>query len=79
MEASGGKDVIHDTLQTYIEAKYEDGRMLPDDHIVGMLIGLLFAGQHTSSITTSWATMLLLKVSEITKSPCNQPHSVPGS
>jgi cytochrome P450 len=62
MAESDGKDVVNDTLQTYIEAKYEDGRHLPDGHIVGMLIGLLFAGQHTSSITTSWATMLLLKV-----------------
>ena len=31
-----------------------DGRQLSDDEIVGMLIGLLLAGQHTSSTTSAW-------------------------
>lgn len=31
-----------------------DGRPLTDDEIAGMLIGLLLAGQHTSSTTSAW-------------------------
>lgn len=31
-----------------------DGRPLNDNEIAGMLIGLLLAGQHTSSTTSAW-------------------------
>ena len=41
-------------LQTLLDASYKDGRPLTDDEIVGMLIGLLLAGQHTSSTTSAW-------------------------
>ncbi|XP_062982889.1 lanosterol 14-alpha demethylase-like isoform X2 [Elgaria multicarinata webbii] len=33
---------------------FRDGRQLTDDEIAGMLIGLLLAGQHTSSTTCTW-------------------------
>lgn len=33
---------------------YRDGRTLTDDEIIGMLIGFLLAGQHTSSTTSAW-------------------------
>jgi len=36
-----------DMLQTFIEAEYDDGTKFTDDEIVGMLIALMFAGQHT--------------------------------
>ncbi len=38
-----------------------DGRMLRDEEIVGMLIGLLMAGQHTSSTTSAWMGFYLAK------------------
>ncbi|NXT75581.1 CP51A demethylase, partial [Zapornia atra] len=41
-------------LQTLLDASYKDGRPLTDDEIAGMLIGLLLAGQHTSSTTSAW-------------------------
>ncbi|OQV16844.1 Lanosterol 14-alpha demethylase [Hypsibius exemplaris] len=50
-----------DILQTLIEATYKDGRHLTDDEISGMLIGLLMAGQHTSSTTGSWLGFFLAK------------------
>ena len=36
-----------DILQTFMDAEYKDtpGQPIPDDHIVGLLIGLLFAGR----------------------------------
>lgn len=30
------------------------GRQLSEDEIAGLLIAVLFAGQHTSSITSAW-------------------------
>lgn len=36
-----------------------DGRPLNDDEIAGMLIGLLLAGQHTSSTTSAWMGFFL--------------------
>ena len=61
-----------DFLQTMIDFKYKDvedkktgklirkGRGYTDDEIVGLLIVLLFAGQHTSSITSTWLGAMLL-------------------
>uniref|UniRef100_A0A672FVX8 Lanosterol 14-alpha demethylase n=1 Tax=Salarias fasciatus TaxID=181472 RepID=A0A672FVX8_SALFA len=45
---------VDDILQTLIDATYKNGRPLNDDEISGMLIGLLLAGQHTSSTTSAW-------------------------
>ena len=44
---------------------YRDGRHLSDDEIAGMLIGLLLAGQHTSSTTSSWLGFFLAKHKDI--------------
>lgn len=38
-----------------------DGRALTDDEIAGMLIGLLLAGQHTSSTTSAWLGFFLAR------------------
>lgn len=38
-------------LQILMESVYKNGQTLTDDNITGMLIGILFAGQHTSGIT----------------------------
>ena len=49
-----------DVLQSFIDARYKDGRALTDDQITGMLIAVLFAGQHTSSITSTWTGLFLM-------------------
>ncbi len=49
-----------DILQLFADFHYKEGGILSNDEIVGLLIALLFAGQHTSSITSTWTTMLLL-------------------
>lgn len=36
------------------------GRYLNDEEITGMLIATLFAGQHTSSITSSWTGLTMI-------------------
>ncbi|XP_049329487.1 lanosterol 14-alpha demethylase isoform X5 [Astyanax mexicanus] len=50
-----------DILQTLMDAQYKDGRPLNDDEIAGMLIGLLLAGQHTSSTTSAWLGFFLAR------------------
>ena len=48
-----------DLLQVFMDLQYKEGGKLSEDEIVGLLIALLFAGQHTSSITSTWTSMFL--------------------
>ncbi|CAI9093095.1 OLC1v1028510C1 [Oldenlandia corymbosa var. corymbosa] len=50
----------HDMLQCFIDSKYKDGRPTTKDEVTGLLIAALFAGQHTSSITSTWTGAYLL-------------------
>eukprot|EP01128_Nolandella_sp_AFSM9_P011913 TRINITY_DN8808_c0_g1_i1.p1 TRINITY_DN8808_c0_g1~~TRINITY_DN8808_c0_g1_i1.p1 ORF type:complete len:551 (-),score=138.29 TRINITY_DN8808_c0_g1_i1:210-1640(-) len=49
-----------DVLQTLMDGRYEDGSSLTDEEIVGNLIALMMAGQHTSNITSSWMMLNVL-------------------
>jgi sterol 14alpha-demethylase len=55
-----GGDKPDDMLQAFIDAEYKDGSRCTDDQITGMLLGTLFAGQHTSSISSTWILLNLL-------------------
>ncbi len=48
-----------DFMQTLMEARYKDGRMLSDDEITGVLLTTLFAGQHTSAVLATWTGLEL--------------------
>lgn len=48
-------------FQTLIDASYEDGTKLTPHEITGMLIATIFAGHHTSSGTTAWVLIELLR------------------
>ena len=48
-----------DFLQTLMDARYEDGKSLPDHVISGLLLTLIFAGQHTSAVLAAWTGILL--------------------
>ncbi len=50
-----------DFLQTLMGARYADGRALTDTEITGMLLGIIFAGQHTSAVMSAWTGLLLLE------------------
>jgi len=54
-----------DVLSFFMSCKYRDGTKLSDDEISGMLIALLFAGQHTSSTTSTWAAYEFLQNKQI--------------
>lgn len=46
-----------DVLQQFVDARYQNvcgGRQLTSEEITGLMIAVLFAGQHTSSITSAW-------------------------
>ncbi|MBA0711751.1 hypothetical protein Golax_010900 [Gossypium laxum] len=54
----------NDMLQYFIDSKYKDGRPTTETEITGLLIAALFAGQHTSSITSTWTGAYLLRHKE---------------
>ncbi|CAL9054472.1 obtusifoliol 14-alpha demethylase-like [Musa acuminata AAA Group] len=49
-----------DMLQCFIDSRYKDGRPTTEGEITGLLIAALFAGQHTSSITSTWTGAYML-------------------
>ncbi|KAL6327186.1 hypothetical protein AAG906_015225 [Vitis piasezkii] len=54
----------NDMLQCFIDSKYKDGRPTTESEVTGLLIAALFAGQHTSSITSTWTGAYLLRHKE---------------
>jgi sterol 14-demethylase len=50
-----------DFLQTLMTARYSDGASLSDNTITGLLLTLIFAGQHTSAVLAAWTGVLLLQ------------------
>jgi len=48
-----------DILTIFMEMKYKDGSSPTTDEITGLLIALLFAGQHTSAITSTWTALFI--------------------
>lgn len=46
-----------DMLDVFLNAHYNDGSALPDEHIPGMVVWIMFAGFHTSSNTASWTAV----------------------
>jgi len=48
-----------DMLQVLMDSSYKSGEVLDDHAVTGLLIALLFAGQHTSGITATWTGLFL--------------------
>jgi sterol 14alpha-demethylase len=48
-------------LQTLIDARYKDGSKPSDHEITGILLAVIFGGHHTSSVTTAWTLLELLR------------------
>ena len=57
--ANSFKNTSHGLTSSYFI--FRDGRSLTDSEVIGMLIGLLLAGQHTSSTTSAWLGFFLAK------------------
>ncbi len=56
-------DCPDDFMQSLMDASYSDGRALSDDEITGILLTVLFAGQHTSAVLATWTGLELLRAS----------------
>jgi sterol 14-demethylase len=48
-----------DILELFRTIKYKDGTDITEDEVTGLLIALLFAGQHTSCITSTRTTLFI--------------------
>ena len=55
---SGEKD-SEDMLWTLMQSVYKDGTPMPDKEVAHLMIATLMAGQHSSSVTSSWAILRL--------------------
>ena len=54
-------DKHSDMFQMLIDTRYKDGSRLSSNDIAGMLVAAIFAGHHTSSGTSAWVLLELLK------------------
>ena len=54
-----------DMIRNLMQCAYKDGRPLPDHEIAHMMIGLLMAGQHSTSAASSWILLHLAAQPEI--------------
>lgn len=66
-------------FQMLIDARYEDGTRLTPHDITGMLIATIFAGHHTSSGTTAWVLIELLRHPEHLRSVQQEVDRVFGA
>jgi sterol 14alpha-demethylase len=65
-----------DFLQTLMDAAYKDGTKLSGHEITGMLLAAMFAGHHTSSVTTAWTLLELLQAPDYLDRVLAELHSV---
>jgi len=65
-----------DMLQILLDSSYKEGGALDDANVCGLLIALLFAGQHTSGITSSWTGFFLLQNPEWLKKCINEQKEI---
>ncbi len=56
-----------DMIWNLMNSVYKDGTPVPDTETAHMMIGLLMAGQHSSSVTSSWIMLHLAAQPEITE------------
>jgi len=56
-----------DLLDGLLNAVYRDGEPMSMHEVCGMIIALMFAGQHTSTLTTTWTLLHLAQ-------PANKKH-----
>ncbi|MDF5756244.1 cytochrome P450 [Spongiactinospora sp. TRM90649] len=65
-----------DLIQTLAEARYSDGRAVPDHIIVNMILVLQWAGYETTTGQTSWALIELLRNPEYLRSVVAEQDAV---
>jgi sterol 14-demethylase len=51
----------NDFLQSLVDARYSDGRPMPDEIIANLILGLIFAGHETTTHHLTWGFIQLLQ------------------
>lgn len=72
-------DECEDIMGILMNSEYKDGTKLADEQLAGMMIALLFAGQHTSSITATWTGLLMNSNKEILDEVIAEQKSIRGA
>ncbi|GMI11486.1 hypothetical protein TrVE_jg10559 [Triparma verrucosa] len=67
-----------DILDVFMNATYKNGEPFKDEEITGLLIALLFAGQHTSSITSTWTSLFIANDPSIMQRVIQEQDTVVG-
>lgn len=67
-----------DVLWTLMDSTYKDGTPVSDSQAAGMMIALLMAGQHSSSVTSSWIMLHLANEPEIMEELYEEQQCVLG-
>lgn len=65
-----------DILSIFMDIVYKDGRKISDDEVTGLLIALLFAGQHTSCITSTWTSLFIMRDPAIMKRVIEEQNAI---
>jgi sterol 14-demethylase len=74
-ERSDGTDI----LSLFMDVKYKDGTPITEAEVTGLLIALLFAGQHTSCITSTWTSLFIAKDPDLVKRLLAEQEQVLGT
>jgi len=54
-------DKYDDFLQDFVNQRYKDGRLIEDDVLLGLMLGLMFAGHETTAGQAAWTIIQLLQ------------------
>lgn len=76
--ANGGAKESEDMLWNLMRSAYKDGTPVPDTEIAHMMIALLMAGQHSSSVTSSWIMLHLAAEPEVMEELYQEQRRVLG-
>lgn len=74
-ERSDGTDI----LSLFMDIQYKDGTKITEEEVTGLLIALLFAGQHTSCITSTWTSLFIANNPDLMKRISKEQNDVLGS
>eukprot|EP00287_Rhodomonas_sp_CCMP768_P014655 CAMPEP_0196758384 /NCGR_PEP_ID=MMETSP1091-20130531/104159_1 /TAXON_ID=302021 /ORGANISM="Rhodomonas sp., Strain CCMP768" /LENGTH=441 /DNA_ID=CAMNT_0042107203 /DNA_START=239 /DNA_END=1564 /DNA_ORIENTATION=+ len=79
MDQRKAKGIVgNDALQVFMDAQYADGSKNTASEVAGLMICLLFAGQHTSSVTSSWTGLYMLRDAALIKRLEAEQRAVSG-
>lgn len=75
----GVQDEAHDFLTVLMQARYQNGDSLSDEAIAGLIVTLLFAGQHSTAAMATWLGLLLMHHPGILGQVRDEATSVAGN